>query len=548
VSIIQRILQARPEPHEGGLGSVPADTEGERGLLQTRLHAFGRVATLVSFGFYLLVNTLVQLGPDRAAHLWITTPVNQWHLTATAVLAVEWLVCRGPKRSRTLLEAIDAVTMVSVGAGFALMGASVYWHGDPTLPMVLAVTHAVGIRAVLIPSSARRSAVIHTLTLAPVVVSAYSIHRAELADERAWNAVYDTVYTGLWCAVAAVMSTVTSHVIYGLSERVRESRKLGQYTLEEKIGEGGMGAVYRARHAMLRRATAIKLLHRDRTGPNDLARFEREVQLTSRLTHPNTIAIYDYGRTPEGVFYYAMEYLDGLDLETLVEQHGPQPPARVIHVLRQIAGSLGEAHRIGLIHRDVKPANVILCERGGIRDVAKVVDFGLVKVVDTGGDVGLTGTGAITGTPLYMPPEAVQAPETVDARSDLYALGAVGYFLLAGQPVFEGGSVVSVLADHLHTPPTPPSARLGRPLPDDLERLVLRCLAKAQEERPGSAEELDEALSLCADANAWTRAAAQAWWDEHGTTPRSVIRPPGSDGASPVTVTIELRGRAAAAQ
>ena len=186
---------------------------------------------------------------------------------------------------------------------------------------------------------------------------------------------------------------------------MREARRLGPYTLVEKIGEGGMGAVYRASHALLRRPTAIKILPPQRAGEMDLARFEREVQMTSQLTSPHTVSVYDYGRTPDGLFYYAMEFLDGIDLEELVRRDGPMPPGRVVHVLRQVCEALGEAHRAGLIHRDVKPANILLCERGGRFDVAKVVDFGLVKSV-SGSDPGVTLENTVPGTPHYMAPES----------------------------------------------------------------------------------------------------------------------------------------------
>jgi serine/threonine protein kinase len=301
-----------------------------------------------------------------------------------------------------------------------------------------------------------------------------------------------------------------------MSDAMLKAQKLGQYTLEDKLGEGGMGQVFRARHAMLRRPTAIKLLHPDRTGKQDLVRFEREVQITSTLTHPNTIAIFDYGRTPEGVFYYAMEYLPGIDLAKLVEIDGPQPPGRVIHILRQACGSIAEAHQHGLIHRDIKPENIILCERGGRHDVAKVLDFGIVKDVGGGEDVQLTSEGTFTGTPLYVPPEAWSTPEKIDTRADIYALGGVAYLLLAGRPMFEGGSVVEIYNHHLKTRPQPPSSWVGGGASTDLDRVILRCLEKDRDERPASAEDLDRMLAVCEAAAEWTEEQARAWWAGHG--------------------------------
>ena len=275
-----------------------------------------------------------------------------------------------------------------------------------------------------------------------------------------------------------------------------------------------MGVVYRARHAMLRRPTAVKLLKPDRVGEASLRRFEREVQLTAGLSHPNTVSVFDYGRTPDGIFYYAMEYLDGLTLEEVVGGDGPQPPARVAHVVRQVLGALAEAHGIGLVHRDVKPGNVILCDRGGVPDVAKVVDFGLVKEAEGDGDAGLSRDGALLGTRLYLAPEAIRSP-AADARADLYSVGAVAYFLLAGRPVFEGRSVIEVCSQHLHAVPVPPSARLGRALPEGLEAWVLACLEKDPERRPSSAAEAAERLER-AGAGEWTADDARTWWAGKG--------------------------------
>ena len=220
-----------------------------------------------------------------------------------------------------------------------------------------------------------------------------------------------------------------------------------------------MGVVYRARHVMLRRPTAIKLLPPEKAGEETLRRFEREVQLTAQLTHPNTVSIFDYGRTPLGVFYYAMELLDGLNLAQLVGRDGPLPAGRVVRILTQVCGALAEAHGVGLIHRDIKPANIILSERGGVADVATVVDFGLVKKIDPGDadrTQAVTASNVVTGTTLYLAPEVIAGGRAVTARSDLYAVGAVGYYLLTGLPVFEAETIVEIFAHHLHTPPVPP--------------------------------------------------------------------------------------------
>jgi hypothetical protein len=301
-----------------------------------------------------------------------------------------------------------------------------------------------------------------------------------------------------------------------LQQAALAAKQLGQYTLEGKLGSGGMGTVYRARHAMLRRATAVKVLDPDKMSAAAVTRFEREVQLTGGLTHPNTVAIYDYGRTPEGLFYYAMEYLEGTTLDGLVARHGPLPEARALYLLRQVCGSLAEAHAAGLVHRDVKPANVFLTSRGGLYDFVKVLDFGLVKAVGGGPEANLTSPNAVTGTPLYLSPEAVNAPDQVDARSDVYALGAVGYFLLTATPVFAGSSVLEICMKHVQAPPAAPSARLGRALSPGLEALLLRCLAKAPDDRPADADALLRELEACSVEGCWTADDAAAWWSANG--------------------------------
>jgi serine/threonine protein kinase len=259
----------------------------------------------------------------------------------------------------------------------------------------------------------------------------------------------------------------------------------------------------------------LNLLDVDKVTDETIQRFEREVQITCSLNHPNTVAIYDYGRTPEGVFYYAMEYLDGITLQTLVERYGPQPEGRVIRILTQICGSLYEAHSTGLVHRDIKPANIMLNRRGGEADVVKILDFGLVKALDDGKQSSLTSANAMAGTPLYMSPEAIQTPQLVDARSDLYAVGAVGYFLLTGLTVFQADSLVQLCQSHVSDVPVPPSERIGQPISTELESALLACLDKNRARRPQTARDLAQWIAKSPQAGTWSLEDAEAWWGRH---------------------------------
>jgi serine/threonine protein kinase len=307
--------------------------------------------------------------------------------------------------------------------------------------------------------------------------------------------------------IVALVFTFSSRKIRRRMRKAEQSvAVLGQYQLIDKVGEGGMGSVYKAEHAMLKRPTALKMIRSDIANAELLKRFEREVQLTAQLSHPNTIAIYDYGRTNDDVFYYAMELLDGMSLKELVAVDGLQSPGRVIHIIRQICGSLHEAHELGFVHRDIKPANIMICRRGGASDVVKVLDFGLVKSLDTDTDLELTAANVITGTPLYLSPEAIESPKELDGRSDLYAVGAVAYFLLTGKHIFQPRNVHDLMRMHVNEMPKRPSERCGRTIPSDLENIIMQCLAKKKEDRPCSAGALQEILSLCQDAGSWTSA------------------------------------------
>ncbi len=330
-----------------------------------------------------------------------------------------------------------------------------------------------------------------------------------------------------------------------LSEAELKLKQLGQYTLEEKIGEGGMGVVYRARHALLRRDTAVKLLLPDRADPASVARFEKEVQLTCQLTHPNTIQVYDYGHTPEGIFYYAMEFLRGLNLHELVARHGPQPEGRVVHILAQVCDSLAEAHAVGLIHRDIKPANVFLCIRGGVPDCVKVLDFGLVREfrADDPQRKSFTKDDVIEGTPWFTPPEAINGSGQIDPRSDLYAVGALGYFLLTGQYIFDAETVSEIHDKQLASAPIPPCQRTSNPISREMEQIILRCLEKDAAARPQSAGELKTLLLNSPAAGEWTPEMRVAWWKSYGLQPAAVADEASTPSTPMNTVRIELASR-----
>ncbi len=316
----------------------------------------------------------------------------------------------------------------------------------------------------------------------------------------------------LFLAIGMVLAIYGSFLVNGLRTQLHQARKLGQYQLLWKLGEGGMGEVYLAEHQLLKRPCALKLIKAESgADPIALARFEREVQSAARLSHPNTIEIYDYGHTEDGTFYYVMEYLQGLSLSDLVRRAGPLPPGRVIYLFRQVCAGLAEAHTLGLVHRDLKPANVFVAVRGGESDVAKVLDFGLVKLTRDPGSAALTGDMTVSGTPLYMAPEQTVADRSLDARADIYALGAMMYFAVTGRPPFTGESAFAVMMAHARDPVVPPS-QVHPGVPEDLERAILRCLAKKPDERFPTVKALGDALADCASASEWGPNRADAWW------------------------------------
>lgn len=320
---------------------------------------------------------------------------------------------------------------------------------------------------------------------------------------------------GLLMALIFTINAVR-HIRHDVRDAVSKiGRKLGPFELLYKIGGGGNGTVYRAKHALLKRPTAVKvMLPQFASSESAKQRFINEVQITSSLTHPNTVAVFDFGQTPEGDLYYAMEHLSGVTLDDLVRISGPQPAARVLHILHQVCNSLREAHSQALIHRDIKPTNIMLCEHGGLYDVVKVLDFGLVKDIQQDSP-DLTQANAIVGTPFYIAPELITDTSEFSPSSDLYALGGVGYYLLTGHNVFEGASAVEICAMHLHHQPVPPSQRSGREIPSDLEEILMSCLAKNPIDRPQSADTMSEMLARCEGFSDWDEKQAKGWWSEN---------------------------------
>jgi serine/threonine-protein kinase len=299
-------------------------------------------------------------------------------------------------------------------------------------------------------------------------------------------------------------------------------REICCYRLEGPLGAGGMGEVWVARHRMLDRPAAVKMIRPEALGADEnsrrqvVRRFVREARATAALRSHHTIELHDFGVTEEGAFYYIMELLDGLSLAELVRSFGPMPAGRSIYLLRQVCHSLSEAHDAGMVHRDIKPANIFACRQGPDHDFVKVLDFGLVKAKEDllAGKGDLTAENVVVGTPAFMAPE-VATGTPVDGRADLYALGCVGYWLLTGQPVFDAETPLATVLQHVQDAPVRPSLRTELEVPDDLERVILACLEKDPDRRPGTAEELADRLSACPATETWSRNEARDWWRLH---------------------------------
>jgi eukaryotic-like serine/threonine-protein kinase len=501
-----------------------------RRLLRSRLLFLALPNLLISF------IVLAQLLTDPVHVPYAGTTDILFQLLSTGFcLGTVIVLVRG--RSLTLRQ-LRIMEIVLFGLGSLLMaGAQYRWYHSGSLQsllkegkereLVLLAGNSLTAPWVLliiaygasIPNTGRRcAAVVCGIASVPLLLTLdLGVH-----DEVLGGYLLRDVLVGnmlVWLPFASAIAIYGSHKLSALRREVLLARRLGQYRLLKSLGQGGMGEVYLAEHQFLRRPCAIKLIRLDRAGDaSSLLRFEREVQAMATLKHWNTVEIYDYGHAEDGTFYYVMEYLPGLDLETLVERHGPLPAGRAVHLLRQACAALNEAHAMGMVHRDIKPGNIIVCERGGVHDVVKLLDFGLVTSVRSSADARLTREGFIVGTPLYMSPEQATGESTVDARSDIYSVGAVAYFLLTGRELFARESILQILVAH-QTAPVPPLQTLREDVPDDIQAVVLRCLEKAPAQRFQDATSLAQALQQCQCANQWTQAEAAAWWRDHGTPP-----------------------------
>jgi serine/threonine-protein kinase len=510
----ETILQsaAGPGKREVVAGSGPHLTIETQALLRSRLRAAASIL-LIGFGIFLIRVVVGALAGEPFSPVLLG-----FHVLVVLVLGFcAAPLCRRSTVSSLKLRIAELMIFGSPAVFFLMVQhrVSVEDAGrgimPPLLPFWLLLIFMYGM---FIPNTWRRAApVTGAMALAPILlIAGMAFVYPHVASALTVIGFVQHVLVLLVAVVAAVFGT---HLINTLRREVFEAKQLGQYRLIKPLGAGGMGHVYLAEHQMLKRPCAIKLIHPDEAiDPRVLARFEREVRTTARLSHWNTVEIYDYGRTNDGTFFYVMEYLPGLSLEELLERHGPLPAERVVHFLRQICQGLGEAHAIGLIHRDIKPGNVFAAQRGGLYDMVKLLDFGLVKPVTEAPSARLTRDGGVSGTPLFMSPEQARGLDNLDPRSDIYSVGALAYALLTGRPPFDGTNPMEVMIAHVRDEAVAPSKHQAD-VPADLERVILRCLAKRPEDRFQDVDSLEQALAQCAAANQWTQAHAVRWWREN---------------------------------
>ena len=512
--------QGSPSP--GSSSSIPTD------LVSQGARRLRTVALLYAFVFFMAgVFPMLVVPSDRAL---LFGSFLQWGPPSIAIvmaLAVA-LATRSPRV--TLSQAMLIGLLFEVVSSFGIAVAERIdvngYQGESHIMMAQGLSWVAVwtlLFTIVVPAPPRRA-----LAAAVASVSAVPITYLVLSSFNLTAFRLDASQLFFWLILpyllVVCMAYVGARVVYSLGREVKRARDLGSYHLEEKLGQGGMGEVWRARHRLLARPAAIKLMRAPsqggtRAGLSEdwVRRFEREAQVIASLRSPHTVDLFDFGIAEDGSFYYVMELLEGLDTDKLVRRFGPLPAPRVIHLIRQICHSLSEAESHGLVHRDIKPANIFLCRYGEDYDFVKVLDFGIVKAIqDPPGPVmeqNLTGDNALHGTPAFMAPEQILGSE-VDARADIYATGCVAYWLLTGHQVFEAPSPMGLLVHHTQSPPQAPSTRTELPVPPELDAIVLACLAKDPAERPQSARELANILAGLPVADEWDDTKARDWWEK----------------------------------
>jgi len=493
-------------------------------MARKRLQAVALIAVALNFTGWILVNLIEG---ELAAEF--ITPF-QWAPHAVMLVAslTLFVLTRGPWLSPERVITVGLAYEVVVAA---CMPISVYWGSLMFMEAEQLQSDIVGFNGVaifvffftvLVPAKPRHALIALILAGSTTPITVALLIRVGWAPVMGFEQFF-FVFTFPYIVVI-VLAYIAARIIYGLGQDIGRAQEMGSYHLLHQIGHGGMGEVWRAEHNMLARPAAIKLIRQDALGTEPgavqeaMTRFEREAQATSALQSPHTVELYDFGISENGTLYHVMELLEGVDLETLVEQFGPLAPERVVYILRQACSSLGEAHKRGLVHRDIKPANLYLCQHAFEHDFVKVLDFGLVKrrlTIDARADVALTQAQALAGTPAYLAPEQAVGEEAIDGRADLYSLGCVAYWLLTAQRVFEEESPIKMILAHVNKAPESPSARAELPVPPDLDAVILGCLEKDPTDRPANAEDLAAALDKISFGEPWASARAAEWWRTH---------------------------------
>jgi serine/threonine-protein kinase len=508
----------RDEGLRGGDSGLPPD------LLSQSARRLRVLAVLYAFVFFMAAFFRSLLFSEHRAHLFssyaawvpgvisITAALVVAALTSNPRISVRVVMLVGLGFEVASSYGIAAAEFLDAGLDFNARWVGLSWVAVWTL-----------LFTVVVPSSPRRTVLATLASVSAVpVVTGFVIATNSVPGVTADKFFFALIFPYL---LVVVMAYVGARVIYALGKEVNSARALGAYRLVERLGAGGMGEVWRARHHLLARPAAIKLVRPEFPGFSDDAgryrelqeRLGREAQATAMMRSPHTIELYDFGLTRDGTFYYVMELLDGFDLETLIQRFGPVPAERAIHLLMQVCDSLGEAHSEGLIHRDIKPANVYVCRHGREVDFVKVLDFGMVKSQREDGEARtrLTADNAVYGTPAFMAPEQVLGSQFVDGRTDLYAVGCLAYWLITGHLVFTGRTAMEILVQHTQAVPVRPSNRTELEIPPKLEDVIMTCLAKNPDDRPVSADKLAEGLASIETRSIWTIGRAQEWWSMH---------------------------------